>query len=200
MTETTSPGRPTRAIAPPTITSDAPRLADASRDDGRTQDRDFVRQRPRDPSEKYDLRGQRLDPKMSYFWASLKIPYSSQRNPRLDSFRRAGWQFARAADFPEQSGYRPGKEVNERFVELGIDDKVSADDPVIRDNLVLMVRPKVMTDEAEREQKVEASRQINDHLRQQKDRSVKAIGENRTTMSRHVGPADEAPSDAAAEI
>lgn len=194
--------RPTgRTISPPPITTEAPaRLADASRDDGRTPDREFVRQRPRDPSEKYDLRGQRLDPRMSYFWASLKIPYTTQRNPRLDSFRRAGWQFARAADFPEQSGYRAGQEANERFVELGIDDKVSADDPVIRDNLVLMMRPKHMTEEAEREQRTEASRQINDHLRQQKERSVRAIGENRTTMSRHVGPADEAPSDAGAEI
>ncbi len=200
MTGTTGnrhPGRPN--LAPPPITTEAPRLESASRDDGRSAAREVTRERPREPHEKYSLDNSRTDPGMSYMWASVRIPYTTLRSPRLDSFRAAGWQLARAEDFPEHSGYRKGSQENDRLVKLGLDQHVEADDPVIKDNSVLMFRPKHMTQEAEGELKQAARQQLNDHLRQQKERSERAIGANRTTMSRTYGGAEQAPADAETE-
>lgn len=175
--------------------------SDTARDDGREEfrDDDYVRVKPREPHEKYDLPRGTAQRGMDYLWAATRIPYTTLKSRRLDEFRRAGWKFARAADFQELSGYRPRDQVNRRFVELGIDDDVRADDPVILDNSVLMMRPKALTAEAERERDQAAANQINDHLRRQREKSEREIGKNYTQMRRHYGPSDEAPSDQAAE-
>ncbi len=188
---------PRSALRPPMPPKPAA-VADSARDEGRDQPREFVRQRPREPHEKFDLPDGTAERGMDYLWAAVKIPYTTQRSPRLDDFRRSGWQFARAADFRELSGL--DRNVSDRFVELGIDQVVKPDDPVIRDNLVLMMRPKNLSAEAAKEDKDRAQRQISEHLRQQKERSERAIGAGRTRMTRQYGPADEAPSDQDTEI
>lgn len=178
-------------------------LAEVNRDEGREDHRDFIRHKPREPHEKFELPKNAKVPRgMDFMWGSLRIPYSTQRNPRLSQFRQAGWQFARAADFPELSGYKPEAEVNQRFIELGIDQEVRPDDPVVMDNQsVLMMRPKTLSQQAETEDKRRAATQINDFLTTQRKRSVAAIGEGRTRMTRTYGPGgDEAPSDAEVEI
>lgn len=198
---------PETSAAPPSRSSalsDARRAMaeEVVRDNGRDDPREFVRNRPREPHEKFELpsslkRGHGMD----YLWASLKIPYSTQRSPRMNQFRQAGWQFVRAADCPELSGYKPDAEVNQRFIELGIDQEVRADDPVIMDNnSVLMMRPKQLTEQAETEDRKRARSQIEDFLTTQRQRSERAIGTQRTRMTRSYGPAQEAPSDADTEI
>lgn len=188
-----SPQRPILPTRPPIV-------ADGARDgSGREEAREFVRDRPREPHEKYDLGRSNVPRGMTFQWVSTRIPYTTLRNPRLDSFRGAGWQFARAEDFPEHSGYKPTREVNQRLIDLGIDSEVRADDPVVKDNLVLMMRPKQLSAEAEGEQREKAARQINDHLRRQRELSERQIGAQRTTMRKSYAPA-EAPSDQDTEI
>lgn len=178
------------------------RLDDAFRADPRTPGRgdEYVRERPREAHEKFDLPRGSAARGMSYVWAALRIPYTTLRSPRLSNYVRSGWHFCRAEDHPEHSGYRPGSVVNERWVKLGIEEEVHADDPVIRDGMVLMQRPKALTEEAEAEQQQAATRQITEHLQQQRQRSEREIGSSRTVMRNTYGPPDEAPSDHDAEI
>lgn len=190
MTQTTQPASPGAKTRPQMV-------ADASRDELRSPDREWARERPIEPSEKFDLTRFQLDPKMDFLFAGTRIPYTTLKNPRLDQFRRAGWAFARAADFPELSGYKPGDKADRRLIELGLESEVRADDPVILDNNVLMMRPKRLSDEARRELDAAARRQITDHLRKQKENSERQIGTNRTRVSRTYDRPDEAPSDAA---
>ena len=182
-----APGRPTNQS----------RIADASREDGREPIR-AARRRPREEHEKYDIEGGRQRG-MDYIWAATKIPYTTQRSPRLPAFRRAGWEFCRAADHPDLSGYQPG-EGNARMIELGIDDEVRADDPVIQNGLVLMMRPKSLSQEAEAEDKARAKGQIEDYMLTLRQKSERAIGPQRTRMARTYGPADEAATDAEVEM
>lgn len=186
-----------RRVAPPTL--DKPEIRREARDTGR----DFHRERPPEPHEKFELPAARREGGMDYFWASLKVPHSDRLNPRLDTFRRAGWRFARAADFPEHSGYRPEGEVNDRFVELGIERRVQPDDPVVIDNAsVLMMRPKRLSAEAKAEQDDRARSQIDDYMNTLRQRSIREIGESRTRVHRRVqrNASDEAASDAETEI
>ena len=170
---------------------------DTARDEVREEfrDDDYIRIKPRDPSQKYELPRGTHQRGMDYLWASTRVPFTNLKNKRLDDFRRAGWKMARAADFPELSHYKPQQQANRRLIELGLEEDVRADDPVILDNLVLLMRPKALTQEAERERDQLASNQINDHLRRQRERSEREIGKQYTQMRRHYGPSDEAPSD-----
>jgi hypothetical protein len=172
---------------------------DTARDNGRDPDRDdeYIRLTPTEPSEKYELDPREREPGMDYIWASVRVPYSTLKNRRLNDYQRGGWKFCRAADHPSKSGYKPGHMVNKRFIELGIEDEVQADDPVFNDNLVLMKRPKALSQQAERERDTAAASQINDHLRRQREKSEREIGRQYTQMRRQYGPADEAPPDAA---
>ena len=181
-------GRPQQQLAPE---------IDMSRDEAREDFRDdqFVRARPREPSQKYEIPKNRRERGMDYLWASTRIPFTNLKNRRLNDYLSSGWKYDRAAAQPELSDYRPQKEVNRRLIELGLEEEVRADDPVIKDNLVLLKRPHALTEEAERERDQIASNQINDHLRRQRERSEQQIGKQYTQMRRHYGPSDEAPSD-----
>src|SRR5579859_1047694 len=132
MNTTQPSARSGRPLTPPPV------LPSADRDDERTSARESERvsmreasrSRPREEAEKFSLVGCRsVDPRMDYMWGSLRIPFSTLKNPRFDRFRQAGWQICRAEEFPEHSGHKPSVEVNQRYVELGIDSKVLADDP-----------------------------------------------------------------------
>lgn len=188
-------------VRPPEISAAAETAGMREGGGGRDDPRDYVRQRPAQPHEKFEIATSRMSRGMDYFWASIKIPFSNLRNPRLDTYRRAGWRFARAEDFPEHSGYQPEAQVNNRFIELGIDREVRADDPVIIDNAsVLMMRPKEMSAEARSEQERAAKAQIEDYMATLRRQSERQIGKERTTLRRNVGPTDEAMSDAEAEV
>jgi hypothetical protein len=188
------------------MNSQAPMKTDMARTEDRADVRnaEYTRVRPREPHEKFDLPDNRITKGMDYLWAALKVPHSDRRSPRLRAFRDAGWRFARAADFPELSGYRKEDAVSERdkrFIELGIDSVVQADDPVIlEDSSVLMMRPRNMSREAEREDKARADSQFNDYMNALRAKSERQIGSARTKMQRTYGPSDEAQSDAEAEI
>lgn len=200
MTETqaTAPRRG-REEAP---SSAAPRmLASGDRTIDRGDEREFMRTKPIEPHEKFEIPRGRMKRGMSYAWVALKVPYSNLRSRRLNDFRAGGYQFARAEDFPELSGYKADEQTNKRLIELGIEDEVRPDDPVILDNLVLVQRPAELTTQAEKERDYAAKRQLSEHLQRQKESSERAIGSNRTQMSHTYGAApEEAPSDASAEF
>src|ERR1700680_2585521 len=107
---------------------------DTSRDSVRSAGRDFVRQRPREPHEKYAVA--KLPRGMEGFWAALKL--RGAPNPRLNEFMRAGWKPARAEDYPDHSGF--GIEHDPMLIELGAVKNVGPNTPVILDDMMLMVR------------------------------------------------------------
>lgn len=195
-----SPPR-SHAVGEEAPSSQTPMLHSGARDDGRSDEREFARARPIEAHEKFEIPHNRMKRNMSYVWAALRIPYTTLRSRRLNDFRGGGYQYARAADYPELSGYKPEAQVNQRFIELGLEDEVRSDDPVILDGSVLMERPAKMTREAEIERDRAAQRQLSDHLQRQKEQSERAIGSGRTQMVHTYGSApEEAPLDAQSEF
>lgn len=168
----------------------------AARSDGREPLREpFVRQAPVEPDQKYAIPDSERDRGMDYCWAATKI--RGVQSPRLSAFIRAGWQPARAAAHPRLSGL--DIHIDPTLVELGVMQAPNPDGPVILDDQMLMVRPKSLSDEARRQDKERARRQIDDHMTRLDQNSRRHIGD-RTRLSRSYGPADEAPSDSEMEI
>jgi len=198
MSQTQRPAVDAAAPPAPPLPA-APTPPDMSRAPQRAEYREAVRVKPREAHQKFDIPPGRRLAGYSYLWSALKVPYSAVRSRRLAEYRAAGWQFVRAADMPELSGYKPQAQVNTRFVELGIDDEVRADDPVILDGSVLMIRPERFTEEAERERTQAAHRQLREHLQRQHEKSAREIGESRTFIRTNAETPDEAPSDRDAE-
>jgi hypothetical protein len=179
---------------PKTLPAHEPRTAgqmlpDASRDEGRANARDAVRMRPREPHEKYTLDPKSRARDRDYVFVATKI--RGAPNPRLGEFYRAGWRPERAIDFPELSDFGL---YDPTLVEMGVVPKVNPDSPVIRDDQMLMGRPKPLSAAAVKEDEDRARRQLEEHLRQQRDRSRAAIGD-RTRISRTYGPNDIVPDD-----
>ena len=166
------------------------------RHDERDSGREFIRVRPREPHEKYAVPQSQMKRGMDYFWAATKL--RGMPNPRFSDYWRAGWRPVKAADFPDLSGLnlRP----DQALIDLGIVQDVQPDGQIILNDLMLMMRPAAMTAEAQAEQDRLAEKQVNDHLRLQREKSNRAIGPGRTRISRQFGPPDEVPSDAEVEM
>lgn len=168
----------------------------AERENGRDDGRDYIRVRPREPHEKYYVPTSEMKPGFDYFLAATAV--RGMPNPRFNEYTRAGWKPARAGDHPAMSGI--DLQHDPALVEMGIVKEVKPDGLVHVDNLLLMMRPKAMSQESRAEEEKRANRQINDHLSTLRNKSNRAIGEKNTRVSRQYGPADEAPSDADVEM
>jgi hypothetical protein len=172
--------------------SSAP-LRDGSRDEPRAPYREingYTRIRPAEPHEKYALDPADKARGMDYFWAAITVRGAPNRD-RLNDFYRAGWKPARAADHPTLSGFdiRTGASL-EAF---GI-NPVAADDPVVRNGLMLCQRPVELSDESNRELDTAAHRQIDDHLASLSRRSERAIG-GKTRIQRNITRSHTPPPD-----
>lgn len=176
------------------LDSDAPMPADGQRDSARTQFRDAVRQRPREPHELFaidphdQLRG------MDHFFAAVKVRGASNQD-RLNQFISTGWRPARAEDFPDISGYAVNEQYSQTLVDLGFARRIGPDDPVINRDLMLMVRPKEMSRESRAEDQERADNQINDHMNRLRQVSSRQIGARNTTVRREVTRSTSAPPD-----
>lgn len=170
--------------------------ADAERAMDRDNGREYVRVRPRDPHEKYNIPPNEMKAGFDYFMAATKI--RGMPNPRFNEYTRAGWRAARAEEHPSLSGL--DLHHDQALIDLGIVRDVKPSDPVIVDDLMVMLRPKSMSQESRAEEEKRAARQINDHLSTLRNKSNREIGEKNTRVSRQYGPPDEAPSDSEVEF
>jgi hypothetical protein len=167
-----------------------------ARGDTRDTGREFLRIKPREPHEKYAIPEDRRQPGMDYFMAAVKI--RGQPNPRFSDYWRAGWRPVKASALPELSGLDLNPD--QSLIDLGVVRAVGPDDPIIIDDLMPMMRPMQMSRAAKAEQQAAAEQQVSDHLRAQRDKSVRAVGVKNTRIDRHYAPADEAPSDSEVEM
>jgi hypothetical protein len=154
-------------------------MRSSGRDDGRSKE--FMRVRPREPHERYDVDPKLLKPGMDYRWVSLSC--RGEPNPQLTDTFRSGWLPARAEDFPQHSGI--DAYLNPMLVELGHQKQINPDDPVIDRNLMLCVRPMEFSDQSRREDEAAADKQVDDHMRHLNNQSRRAIGD-KTRISRRV--------------
>jgi hypothetical protein len=127
---------------------------------------------------------------MAVTWVATKI--RGAPNPRLGEYVRGGWRPARAADFPEHSDYQL---FDQSLVDMGIVPEVKADGPVVRDDQMLMLRPKHHSKQADIEREEKARKQFEEHMRRVYDRSAREIGPQRTFVRHNYGPNDIVPDD-----
>ena len=179
-------------------------IASAQRESARGTLRDAPRTRIRSQSERYGVPREQMARNTAYEWVALKI--RGAPNPRLSEFRAGGWTPARAIDFPEHSGYIPegkGTSADDAWGRAGITSDVTADSPVIINDLMLVQRPLEYDREARREEANAARQQVDDQMTRIRQQSQRAIGD-KTVLSRTrtVGPApaDMVPDDADVEM
>ena len=165
---------------------------DGARDTIRPEFRENIRQKPREPHEIYAI--DRQPRGMDLMWAAVKVRGAPNQD-RLNEFIRTGWRPARAQDYPEHSGFDVNANYSQTLIELGFARKVGPDDPVINRDLMLMVRPKEMSQESRAEDQARADSQINDHMNRLRQVSSRQIGAQNTTVSRRVTRSAEAPPD-----
>lgn len=157
-------------------------IPDATPDSGRTDFRanaGFVRLKPREEHERYQLDEKMKRPGFDYFWAA--VTRFGQPNPRFGEYLRAGWRPAEAKDFPDISGLQA--QVDPRLIELGFMKEKKPSDPIEDRGLMLMMRPQPLSDQARREENVKADRQVDDQMAKLRAMSKKAIGD-KTLISR----------------
>jgi hypothetical protein len=173
-------GRPLMAVP---ILEDATRNAprDAARDAGRDQ----IRQRPREPHEKYYVDPKRIPKGYAAQWIATKVRGAPARS--MGNFFRAMWKPARAEDFPELSDFGL---YDQSMVDMGVVPKINPDGPVVLDDQMLVLRPKKFSADADREREAHGRRQMEDHFRLVRERSERDIGPHRTRLSRTYGPQD----------
>ncbi len=109
-----------------------------------------------EPHETYEIAPDELMEGMDHFWMPTRI--SGQPNPDIRDFYEAGWEPAAAKDFPRQSGY--GREYPASMIAAGLLENVGPNDAVIRKDLMLVVRPKHLSQRAEQATKARAVDQV----------------------------------------
>ncbi len=199
MVKTRVPDRPAPAFPQSDGDIETPLYADAERREERSDGREeFVRARPREAHERFNLDPRQKIPGMDYFWAAAKI--NGQPNPRFIETLRAGWQPVKAADHPELSGL--DVRIDPRLIELGLVPEKRPGDPIEDRGLMLMMRPKQLSVASRAEDERRATGQFSDHMNRLNQSSRRGIGD-KTQMSRRrtsgAPPSDMIPDDAELE-
>lgn len=180
----------------PSPPSDVP--AETARVSAREPGRDAIRVRPREPHELYEIDPRQRPRDMDLMWAAVKVRGAPNQD-RLNEFIRTGWRPARAEDYPEHSGYDVNGNYDDTLVELGFARRIGPSDPVVNRDLLLMVRPKQMSQESRREDEARANRQIDDHMNRLRQVSARQIGARNTVVRRETTRSSSPPPDLIAD-
>jgi hypothetical protein len=183
-------------MAGPLSSARSPQSAEPSpHESARMTARELERFMPPEPHERFHI-----DPR--FFPAGMQVqwlPYliKGMLNPQVNDYWRAGWVPARAEEFPEMSGYKLPIPAALKSVRLpdgtSLGQEVQADDPVIKDGQMLIVRPKEISEYAEERRDRGAKRQFRDHIDRITSQSRAAIGDK--TRFRQFAARDEASTD-----
>ncbi len=145
---------------------------------------------PPEPHEKYELLPDEFPDGMDLMWLPTKI--AGMPNDKVAQYYRAGWQPARAEDFPRLSGF--GTDYPQAMIDAGLLDIVRPDAPVITDDQMLVMRPKEMTRRAERARAAAANDQVANQMQRlsQAYRNARGVGVKRNYGALPTAPqADE---------
>lgn len=158
------PQAPGRVAIPPmgADASDAP-----VREPSRQSARRAARYTVPEPHEKFEIPPHMIPKGMDPLW--LPVTIAGAPNPLVGDYYRAGWQPAAASDFPELSGY--GTEYPESMVSRGLLKNVGAEEPIVKDGLMLVLRPKELSAAAREYEKSEANAQVDNQMRRLKQAS-----------------------------
>lgn len=137
------------------------------REPARQSARRAVRYAVPEPHEKYEIPPHMIPKGMDPLW--LPVTIAGAPNPLVGDYYRAGWQPATSADFPELSGY--GTEYPPAMISRGLLKNVEAEEPIIKDGLMLVLRPKELSAAARAEEGREANAMVDNHLRRLKQAS-----------------------------
>lgn len=195
MADAVRTARPSALLVPP---DPAPRRTSSERQPGRAPARASGRPRPRDADKRYEIDERMIPRGMDALWAARSV--RGAPNPRLTEFIRAGWRPAKASEFPEHSGFDiwgPDSEIRGALGDYV--QEVKADGPVIDKEMILLLRPLEMSNEARQEERDAAKSRIEDHLARIRGDSARRIGSKNTRMSRTYGPGNYAPDDGGIE-
>lgn len=137
-----------------------------------------------EPHNKYEIPADQIPPGMDAMWLPTKI--AGMPNPQVAQYYRAGWQPARAQDFPEQSGY--GVDFPQMMIDAGLLENVKADAPVIIDDQMLVLRPRELSVRAHQQRAKQADEQVDIQMRRLRQVSRTFRG---TEIRRRHGPAPD---------
>lgn len=181
----TSPHQPSAAPSSP------------ERKSARTPERIPERLARREPHERFHIPPERWPSGLKPEWKAVTIMGMANRDMMIEYYR-AGWQPARAEQFPEFSGY--GLELGHGQIPMGFSpegkqiylDNVNASDPIIIRGQMLMLRPIEMCEEADQNRQKAANEQVEQQIARLSGQSKREIGANRTTVQKKfVGKVDE---------
>lgn len=115
-----------------------------------------------EPHEKYEILPGEFPPNMDLLWLPTVVAGMENKRAVMDSFR-AGWMPAAASDFPRISGY--GHDMPAALLDAGLVDNVKADDAVVIDGQMLVMRPKELSRRAHEQREKQASSQVQTQMR-----------------------------------
>lgn len=192
MMAQTQPSRGTAGIPPAgfddSVIADG---RDPARQSSRRSDRMFTAP---EPHQKYEVYDEEFPEGTDLLWLPTVIAGMENKRAVMEH-HRAGWIPAAAKDFPRLSGY--GHEVPEALLSRGLVDKVDADDPIVIDGQMLVMRPKHMSVRAHRERELAAQTQVENQMQRLRQASRAFRG---TQTHRRFAPLPgESGSDQAAQ-
>jgi hypothetical protein len=143
----------------------------------------------REPHLKYHIPKNKIPAGMVAEWKALTVKGMSNRDHLIEVYR-AGWQPARAEQFPEFSGF--GINFGDRTLQIGISpegaaiylENVKAGDPIVLDGQILMLRPEELNEEAHDENKRRAVDDVAQQIARLSGRSREQIGAQLTKVTR----------------
>lgn len=156
----------------------------------RTDSRAFT---PPEPDKIFDIPAEDIPGDMDAFWEPLSI-VGSPNKQQLSELMRSGWEPARAEDFPRQSGY--GHQLPGNLVSRGFLTEVQADDPIVQREMMLLIRPKALSQRARQKQNAEARHIVDNQM----DRLRAQYTSHRGGMRRSIAPQPDQAEMAAQEM
>jgi len=114
-----------------------------------------------EPYEKFTLSEDEIPEGMDAFWLPTKI--LGQPSREVMQYYQAGWEPARAQDFPRISGY--GVEYPKALLDAKLIETISAESPIIIDDLMLVMRAKTVSRAAHQRRIHDAVDQVQNQMR-----------------------------------
>lgn len=115
-----------------------------------------------EPHEKYELYDEEKPEGMDWMWLPTSVAGAPNSRVMAQCYR-AGWQPAKAADFPRISGF--GVEYPEEMIDAGLLENVKPNAPIVIDEQMLVLRPMELSKKYERAQKTAAAEQVDNQMR-----------------------------------
>ena len=168
-----------------------PPVREPTRTPARQSSRFFT---PPEVHEKYHIPTEMMDPAYDYMWQPTRIAGQSNQR-KLSEFHRSGWDFAKASDFPELSGY--GTDYPAGMVERGLLHKLTEDEPMEVDDQILLMRPKELSREARKRDREKAYNQVENQMKRLNQAYRPADPRQPGVQRRHRPMGDEGYSEEA---